>query len=408
MGFAAPVYLLALALIPVLVLYHVFRPKSTKIEVSSVVLWQKALTVAGRHSAWDRLIRNLLLILQMLVVIILLWSCQAFINKMVLRPQRYLMIVDTSASMAATDVKPDRLTAAKTAAISYLRSLRENSEVALFELNSSMTGRLDYTGDPASVERAISELQVRNTSTDSESLVSLLTAIAQDRSHGVTVALFTDGNFRLDPRRADLEALKNMPIDVFTVGGDGDNVGITGLEIRRPAYGEGPGEVFAVVENFGRERKVFPAVLYQGDRVIKSEYVDLAPQKAITQELQSMSSLPVRLEIFPDDDLHLDNSAQTLARSSGSRSVLLMTKDNKNLYLALSAVPGLRVSARLPGEIHAGAPYGYDLVVYDGVSPGSSLNAETVVINAPLGMSQVRVLDEYEYARLVYIDRPIQ
>lgn len=408
MGFAAPVYLLALALIPVLVLYHVFRPKSTKIEVSSVVLWQKALTVAGRHSAWDRLIRNLLLILQMLVVIICALVLSGFfINKMVLRPQRYLMIVDTSASMAATDVKPDRLTAAKTAAISYLRSLRENSEVALFELNSSMTGRLDYTGDPASVERAISELQVRNTSTDSESLVSLLTAIAQDRSHGVTVALFTDGNFRLDPRRADLEALKNMPIDVFTVGGDGDNVGITGLEIRRPAYGEGPGEVFVVVENFGRERKVFPAVLYQGDRVIKSEYVDLAPQerKAITQELQSMSSLPVRLEIFPDDDLHLDNSAQTLARSSGSRSVLLMTKDNKNLYLALSAVPGLRVSARLPGEIHAVAPYGYDLVVYDGVSPGSSLNVETVVINAPLGMSQVRVLDEYEYARMVYIDK---
>jgi len=407
MGFATPIYLLALAAIPVIVLYHVFRPKSTKIAVSSVVLWQKALTVAGRHSAWDRLIRNLLLIVQVLVVIVCTLVLSGFfVDKMILRPQRYLMIIDTSASMAATDVKPDRLAAAKAAAVSYLRALRDNSEVALFEMSSTTTRLLDYTGDLASVERTISELKVRNTSTDPESLVSLLTAVAQDRSQAVTVALFTDGNFRLDQRRVDFDALKSIPIDVFSVGGGGDNVAITSLEIRRPAYGEGPGEVFAVVENFGRERRVFETVMYHGARVIKSEYIDLAPQerRVITQALQSISTAPVRLDILLDDGLHLDNSAQTVARSSRNRSVLLVTKDNKNLYLALSAIPGLRVNARLPGDVQATAPFGYDLVVYDGVSPGSTLTADTVVINAPLGMRQVRVLDEYEYAKMVYID----
>jgi Ca-activated chloride channel family protein len=329
-----------------------------------------------------------------------------FVDKMVLRPQRYLMIIDTSASMAATDVKPDRLTAVKAAAVSYLRALRDNSEVALFDMNSTTTRLLDYTDDLASVERAISELNVRNTSTDPESLVSLLTAIAQDRSQAVTVALFTDGNFRLDEKRVDFDALRSLPIDVFSVGGGGDNVAITSLEIRRPAYGEGPGEVFAVVENFGRERRVFEIVMYHGVRVIRSEYIDLAPQerRVITQGLPSVTTTPVRLDILLDDDLHLDNSAQTVARTSRSRSVLLVTKDNKNLYLALSAVPGLRVIARLPGEVQATAPFGYDLVVYDGVSPGSTLTADTVVINAPLGMRQVRVLDEYEYAKMVFID----
>jgi hypothetical protein len=353
------------------------------------------------------LIRNLLLIIQVLIVLMCAVVLSGFfVDKMILRPQRYLMIIDTSASMAATDVKPDRLTAAKAAAVSYLRSLRENSEVALFEMNSTTTRRLDYTGDLASVERAISELKVRNTSTDSEGLVAFLTAIAQDRPQGVTVALFTDGNFRLDQRRVDLDALKGIPIDVFAVGGGGDNVAITGLEIRRPAYGEGPGEAFAVVENFGRERRVFQTVMYHGDRIVKSEFVDLAPQerKAITQGLQSTSTAPVRLDILLDDDLDLDNSAQTVARASRTRSVLLVTRDNKNLYLALSAVPGLRVSAGFPGEVQAMAPFGYDLVVFDGVSPGSTLTSDTVVINAPLGMRQVRVLDEYEYARMVYID----
>lgn len=314
MGFATPIYLLALASIPLVVLYHVFRPKSTKVAVSSVVLWQKALTVAGRHSAWDRVIRNLLLIVQVLVVIVCALVLSGFfVDKMVLRPQRYLMIIDTSASMAATDVKPDRLTAVKAAAVSYLRALRDNSEVALFDMNSTTTRLLDYTDDLASVERAISELNVRNTSTDPESLVSLLTAIAQDRSQAVTVALFTDGNFRLDEKRMDFDALRSLPIDVFSVGGGGDNVAITSLEIRRPAYGEGPGEVFAVVENFGRERRVFEIVMYHGVRVIRSEYIDLAPQerRVITQGLPSVTTTPVRLDILLDDDLHLDNSADT-------------------------------------------------------------------------------------------------
>lgn len=408
MGFAAPIYLLSLALIPLIVLYHVFRPKSTKVAVSSVVLWQKALTVAGRHSAWDRLIRNLLLILQVLMVIVCALILSGFfVDRLALRPQRYMVVIDTSASMAATDVQPDRFTAAKTAAASYLRSLPENSEVALFEMNSSTTGLLGFTGDLASVERAISELRVKNTTTNADSLISLMTAVAEDRSQGVTVALFTDGNFRLDQKGIELGALEGILVDVFSVGGDAHNVAITGLEIRRPAYGEGLGEVFAVVENFGLKREVFPIAMYQGDRIVKSDYVDLAPseRRVITHQLQSASLLPVRLEIYPDDHLSLDNSAQTLARATGGRDVLLVTRDNKNLYLALSAVPGLRVSVRLPGEAYTASPYGYDLVVYDGVPPGSTLAADTVVINSPLGMSQVRVLEEYEYARMLYIDR---
>ena len=83
-----------------------------------------------------------------------------------------------------------------------------------------------------------------------------------------------------------------------------------------------------------------------------------------------------------------------------------MTKDNKNSTLLCQPCPVCVSAPGCQARIHAVAPYGYDLVVYDGVSPGSSLNAETVVINAPLGMSQSAGADEYEYARMVHRQVP--
>lgn len=272
MGFLSPVYLISLALIPLIVAYHIFRPKSTQVVISSIVLWQKALTVAGRRSTWDRLVRNLLLILQVLIVAVCaIVLSEFFVDRSMLRPEQYLIVIDTSASMAATDVEPDRLSVAKAEAVSYLRSLPGGSEVALFELNSSMKERLSFTRDLRSVERAISELKVRNSTTSVDSLILLMAALFEDRSRAEMVALFTDGGFYVDHGLLDAVVPDGAPVHVFTVGGDARNVAITGLEIRGSSYGEGPGEVFAVVENLGASRQVFPLTLYDGSRILRSE-----------------------------------------------------------------------------------------------------------------------------------------
>lgn len=408
MGFLWPLYLLTLALIPIIIAYHIFRPKSTEIVVSSVVLWQRALTSAGRRSAWDRLVRNLLLLIQILLVVVCaLLLSGFFLDRLILRPERYVMVIDTSASMAATDVEPDRLSVAKAAAVSYLRSLPENSQIALFEFSSTTVGRVDYTTDRRVVERAISELQVKNTASNADSLVSLMVALAQDQSQAESVALFTDGGFSLQDDWFDRSTLDSLSVDVITVGSEARNVAITGLEIRRPPHGEGPSEVLATIDNFSHVRSVFPVSLFYDNRLIESGFVELGPfeRKIVSYRLQTASHVPVRLEIAPSDHLAVDNTAHTLARTYDSRRILLITHGNTSLYAALRSVPGLRVDARLPGQVYTALPYGYDVVFYDETPSGSALVTNTVVINSPFGLDNVPVLDEYEYATVVYADR---
>lgn len=408
MGFLWPLYLMSLALIPIIIAYHVFQPKSTEVIVSSVLLWQKALTSAGRRSVWDRLVRNLLLLIQILLVVVCAFLLSGFfINRFVLKPERYVMIIDTSASMAATDVDPDRLSVAKAAAVSYLRSLPVNSEIALFEFNSMTVSRLDYTTDRRSVEKAISELQVKNAASNSGSLVSLMAALAQDRSQAESVALFTDGNFSVQDDWLGLIDPGSLPVDIVTVGGEARNVAITALEIRRPPHGEGPSQVFAIIDNFSDERSVFPVSLFYGSQLVESRFIELEPheRKAVSYSLQVAPYAPVRLEIAPSDDLDLDNTAYTIAREHGSRNVLLITPGNINLYAALRSIPGLKVDARLPGQDHSAIHYGYDIVFYDETPFRSGLVTNTVVINAPHGIADVSVIGEYEYAEAIHVDK---
>ena len=86
------------------------------LEVPSTYLWRRTIEDLHVNSVWQRLRRNLLLLLQLLVVALLILAC--------LRPSwrgnqlvgsRFVFLIDTSASMSASDIKPSRLAAAKQA-----------------------------------------------------------------------------------------------------------------------------------------------------------------------------------------------------------------------------------------------------------------------------------------------------
>ena len=96
--------------------------------------WHRLVADVEANAPWQRLRRSLLFLLQLLLVIILvLLAARPFLERPARLARDIVLVVDTSASMAATDLQPNRLGAAKQAAIDALRELPTGGKVSVVE-----------------------------------------------------------------------------------------------------------------------------------------------------------------------------------------------------------------------------------------------------------------------------------
>src|SRR5579859_1476633 len=109
MQLLTPIGLTALALLLPLVLLYFLKLKRVPMEVSSVLLWTRAMLDSRANAPFQRLRRNLLLFLQILVLLLVALALARPALQVKARPARAtVLLLDGSASMAATDVKPSR------------------------------------------------------------------------------------------------------------------------------------------------------------------------------------------------------------------------------------------------------------------------------------------------------------
>src|SRR5688500_3279683 len=108
-----------LALVPpAIIALYFLKLRRQPLSVPSTYLWSRAIEDLHVNSLWQRLRQSLLLFLQLLLIGLLAFT--------LLRPgwkgtdlvgERFVFLIDTSASMSASDVSPTRLDEAKRQAI---------------------------------------------------------------------------------------------------------------------------------------------------------------------------------------------------------------------------------------------------------------------------------------------------
>src|ERR1041385_7888499 len=124
MSFLAPVALgLGALSIPIILLY-MLRLRRRDVPVSSTMLWQQLLRDREANTPWQRLRRNLLLFLQLLILATLVLAlARPFVQVPTVPPGRLALLIDASASMNATDVAPSRFEEAKRQALNVVDTL---------------------------------------------------------------------------------------------------------------------------------------------------------------------------------------------------------------------------------------------------------------------------------------------
>ncbi len=113
MPFTTPLALLGLLFIPAVIAMYLLKLRRDEAVVPSTLLWTRLVADVEANAPWQKLKRSLLLLLQLLLVIILaLLAARPFVERPAGLARDIVLVLDTSASMAATDVVPDRLTVA--------------------------------------------------------------------------------------------------------------------------------------------------------------------------------------------------------------------------------------------------------------------------------------------------------
>jgi Ca-activated chloride channel homolog len=222
MSFQAPLFLLGLTAIPLALLaLKLARRKPTKYVVRFPAT-ATLMAVAGRTGRLRRAIPPALLCLALAGLITALARPEATIAVPVEKAS-VMLVTDTSGSMNATDVAPDRLTAAKAAASRFLDRVPDKLQTGLVAFADGPHTVLRPTQDRVQVSSTLQALRAEGGTATGDALESALTALGmrEKNSPPAAIVLLSDGASKTgrDPAEVAQQARDaNVPIYTVALG----------------------------------------------------------------------------------------------------------------------------------------------------------------------------------------------
>lgn len=402
MSFLAPLAFTLLFLIPVVIAMYLLKLRRMEQRVSSVYLWQRMVRDVEANAPWQRLRRNLLLLLQILFLLVLILAlARPFVWVDGSGSRATILIVDTSASMAATDARPDRLEVAKTQARRVVDDLPDEARVTVIAAGTGARVLVASTQDRRQAYLAVDSLQVQPGGSNMESALELASAIAA-RQPDTEIVVLSDGKVDLPERLAVQGQVRYLP-----VGTQGDNQAISLLSVERAADGSGL-TVFAQVSSFAEpesgiaERRIS---FYADGQLLQAFDLEIQPgsQQAVLAPGMPSTARVIEARLSSEDLLPLDDSAWVVNRPADPIAVTLVSQGNRFLETGLNLLPGVELTSIRPEDWEAApAGPGGGLTIFDTYVPITrTLPAESVLFVGPLRSSEVfTVTGQIEAPRL--------
>src|SRR5579859_2420657 len=224
MSFLAPAALALTALAIPIILLYMLRLRRRDVPVSSTFLWQQILRDREANAPWQRLRRNLLLLLQLLVLALLVIAlARPYVEVPTVATGRIALLLDASASMNATDVQPTRFDAARQQALTVVDSMSGGDLMAVIRVADQPEVLQNYTSDHSLLGAAINAAQPSQASADWDAALTLAAAGGAG-TQKFTVLIIGDGGLP-----ATLNASAYGDVKFIQVGNSDSNLAITAL-----------------------------------------------------------------------------------------------------------------------------------------------------------------------------------
>ena len=193
MQFLTPLaFALSALAIPIILLYMLkLRRKQT--QVSSTMLWEKLLREKQANAPWQKLKRNLLLFLQLLILAALVFAlARPALQTKVVTSGSVIVMLDASASMNATDVNPSRFEEARKSVLTLINGLTSDSAMTLILVGKTPQTLIASETDKSLLKAALSKAQVTQGSADWAAAFALAAGATRNDAKS-TVVIVSDG-----------------------------------------------------------------------------------------------------------------------------------------------------------------------------------------------------------------------
>jgi len=394
-----------LAAVPLsIVLLYFLKLKRRPLEVPSTYLWHKSIEDLHVNSIWQRLRNNWLLYLQLAVVLLIVLA--------VLRPSwqalrlsggRMVLLIDNSASMQATDVKPNRLEEAKRRAGELIDQMHSGDTAMLISFSNTARVVQNFTDSRPQLREALATVEPSQNSTNLSEALKLAAGLVNPgmadksggnspdlRVAGTRLFIFSDGRF---PPVQNFE-LGNLEPTFVPIGHtDAANVGIVAFGVSRSEDKNGRLEAFARLYNSGPAAAEVRLKLFVNDQVRASDADQLSipagETRGLAFPLDDFESGVLHLKAETGDQLAVDDDAWAVVNPPRRARVLLISPKNERLEQVLTTKAATEVAEvrveppdflKKPAyqdQVELGV---WDLVIYDRAPPAKMPRTSTFFI----------------------------
>jgi len=381
-----------LAMIPI-VLLHILKPRRVEAVISSQLLWSDGSAGSTAASPWQRLRPSLPLLLQLLAVAALAIALANPVSRTATALASHtVVVVDTSASMAALDGTPTRLDSAKSDALALWDALPTDATISLVSAGPTPRVLLTASRDQAAYEAAVRSIRGTDGPADLAAAMSLADGL-ETPERTIGIVLVSDGQHPADE-------LATLPLGVAhrLIGSDDVNRAITDLVVVPDDDGL---EATVTLRATGGPAVTAPLRFDVDGRTAEVIDVEIPAEgpAVVTVDLPQGERVIARLG--GEDLLAIDNTAYAVARQRRTSTVAVVGEVDTFLQALLVAAPGIAVVD--PAEQTP------DVVIYNRTAVPDDVARPFLAIVPPGGVPGVEVVGEVDapIPTLVRTNHPI-
>jgi len=396
---------------PLIIALYFLKLKRIPLEVPSTYLWHRAIEDLHVNSLWQRLRTSLLLFLQLLLVMLIALA--------LLRPgwqggtlegNRFIFLLDTSASMSANDVNENRLEEAKRQVETLIDEMKSGDVGMIISFSDVPIVEQQFTDNRRLLHDRLANIRITHRVSDIDGALRVAAGLANPERSGNR----NDNDIAVaDPMPADMYilsdgkmirptdfALGNLEPEYIPIG----NRSVTNLAIAAFSFDQNPEtsdylQAFARLEHHqkpGDEDSPDSELQVDVNLYLNDELTDAATvvvpkggESSLDFELPNIENGTLRLEMDVNDELAVDNTAFACIQPVRSGKALLVTPGCDALEMVLSTEEAEKLveltllePTDLEQEIYqkrASTGF-YDLIIYDQCSPREMPQANTLFI----------------------------